>query len=710
MSFLSPIFFVALSAILIPVIIHLIHFRKPRTVAFSTLAFFRELQKSTIRRLNLKRYLLLAMRILAVMLLATALARPFLPPLLSGWLGHEKGSQQIAILMDNGPSMMQVDASGPYMDQSRSIAREIILQSPDDSRFLVVPTHGELESARLMRQSEALHHLDQMEPLNRGAFPAERMRFMRERLADEPGRTSRLYWITDARKTQLQRLDRQSPASLEPDREIPVTVIRTGSGSFQNVGVVSVSPTGQIAGAGLPAGITVGVRNFGDEPVYNSFLSLEIDGDRIGQYEVDLEEGEQKEYLFEVIPSGPGIIRGKALLEGGTYRFDHERFFSLEIPDSRDILLITDRGEDQTRRSYLKPVLIAAAETGTRLRVTAADVSNLREHNFDAFDAVVLDGLRRIPDYVHAELVQYVQQGRAMILLPSELAQPSHYNSFLRSINAGVYEGMRGTYGRFEEIASLQALADGHILVDELFEDREEGTVRIDMPALYHYWMYSPPEGASGSTLLRSNLDDPLFVEHPFGDGMVLIGMMGLGPGWSNLAVKPVYAPLIYRLMLHVVAWEHGGVREHVLGNPFDRYLPDFGAVAVMNLHGREYRAEVSSHARGVRVRYPGREWEPGWLDLGLNGNKYTVAVNQDILESDFSSLDNKETEQFLEELIPLAGVLSFSGLSDAEIRTAVASVSFGREIWTLFIWLALAFLVAECIISRLYKTETTLR
>ena len=704
---MNPLLLVALAAAIIPVVIHLINFRKPRKIAFSTLAFFQELQKSTIRRINLKRYLLLAMRVLAVSMLALALARPFLPPQIAGWLGASAQVDHVAILVDNGPSMMQIDEAGPYMDQALGAATEIVGQSGEEARFLIVPTHGELTSGRFMHRAEALRFLEQMESVNKGGYVAQRMTYVQDRLEDEPGGSGRIYWISDARKTHIEQLEGGFQAA-KPDRDWhPVTFIRVGGDTFQNVAVAGVEITGQILGAGIPVGVSVTVRNFGGQPVYNSFLSLEIDGERVGQYEISLEAGQERELLFEVIPELPGVIRGRAILEGGTHTFDHKRYFSIEVPESRSVLLISDRGEDGTRRSYLRPALVAASETGTRINASYADIGTLREFDLDTFDAIILESPRRVPDYLQAELVQFVQQGRGMLFVPSEQGNLDNYNRFLGQFNAGSFAGMRGTYGRFEEVASLQPLDSGHLLASDLFESDDEEELRIDMPAIFHYWRYRRDNGEPGATVLRTNLGEPLFMEHSFGDGMIMVGTMGFSPGWSNLSIKPIYAPLVYRMLLYVVAWEHGGAREHLLGSSFDRYFAEYGAQVTLRLNGDEIRPETSASARGLRVRYPAHEWEPGWLELQLDGKKTAIAINQDISESDFTSLSLAETRQFLTEIIPVAGVVSIAGYSADEIRSAMATISFGREIWNWFIFIALAFMVAECIISRKYRTET---
>lgn len=708
MSFLSPFFLVALAASAIPVIIHIINFRKPKKIAFSTLAFFEELQKSTIRRLNLKRYLLLAMRFMAVAMLAAALARPFLPSDIAGIFGSTQQNQPVAILIDNGPSMMQIDESGPFIEQARIAAEQIIRQSSDEARFLLVPTHGEVETGRLMGKAESLRFLENFESVNRGGFLYERMAFVQEIMDEQPS-GGRIYWISDARKTQLEMLKGGFREGTGSRSWNPVTFIKVGGKAARNVSVTGVKLQGQVPGIGHPTGVTVTVKNFGDRAMHNLWLSLQVDGERIGQYELTLDAEQQKEFLFEIIPEKTGVIQGKAILEGGTYTFDHTRYFAIRIPESRSILLVTDEGDDGTRRSYLRPVLAAASETGKRIKVSFSDVGSLRMHDLDSYDAIILESIQSIPEYLEAELVQYVQQGRGLFFVPSEMGSIQDYNRFLNLFDAGSYTGMRGTYGRFEEVASIQPFREGDLLIEEIFEFTEDETARIDLPAIYHFWRYNSGDARRGTTLLRSNLGDALFTEHLFGDGMILVGTMGFGPGWSNLGVKPIYAPLIFRMLLHVSAWEYGGVSEHILGLPFDRHFSNFGLRSVMRLNEEEIHPETAFSAGGLRIRYPAREWAPGWLEVELEEGivHSVIAVNQNILESDFGSLSIEEAKNFLADLLPVAGAISVSGQSDLEMRSAMASVSFGREIWNWFIILAFAFMIAECIISRWYKTET---
>jgi len=77
MSFVYPWFLWALLAIAIPIIIHLFHFRRFKTVYFTNVKFLKEVKEQTSARSKLKHLLVLCSRILAIAALVFAFAMPY---------------------------------------------------------------------------------------------------------------------------------------------------------------------------------------------------------------------------------------------------------------------------------------------------------------------------------------------------------------------------------------------------------------------------------------------------------------------------------------------------------------------------------------------------------------------------------------------------------------------------------------------------------
>src|SRR4030066_1542341 len=78
MTFLNPAVLFGLLAASIPILIHLFNLRKLKKIEFSTLSFLKELQKNKIRKVKLKQWLLLALRVLIILGIVFAFARPAL--------------------------------------------------------------------------------------------------------------------------------------------------------------------------------------------------------------------------------------------------------------------------------------------------------------------------------------------------------------------------------------------------------------------------------------------------------------------------------------------------------------------------------------------------------------------------------------------------------------------------------------------------------
>ena len=77
MSFLAPLFLAAMGAVSLAVLLHLIR-RTPRgRVLFSSLMFLSPSPPRVTKRSRLEHWLLLALRALAIVLIALAFARPF---------------------------------------------------------------------------------------------------------------------------------------------------------------------------------------------------------------------------------------------------------------------------------------------------------------------------------------------------------------------------------------------------------------------------------------------------------------------------------------------------------------------------------------------------------------------------------------------------------------------------------------------------------
>jgi hypothetical protein len=704
MSFLNPFLFISLIAVTIPIVIHLINLRRPQKLAYSTVFFFKELQKSTIRNLKLKRLLLLLLRVMAVAFLAMALARPFIAPKFAGF--STAGTPVLfGIVIDNGPSMGQIDGKGPYIEQARDVARILVDQARNTDRFLIYTTHGENRFNERLSPAQALMALDEIAVNNKGALTRSRFRELITRLSEDSEYRTALYWVTDARKTQVEALEGLDWPSRSMRERIPVLPVIIGEEPSPNIAITGVDIPAQIISYDKPVGVNVEVTNFGTVPAVNQYVALEAEGRQSGQYEINLGPGQSQSYYFESVAGKTGDYRGRAILEGDPVSFDNIRYFSVRVPERRKVLLVTEQRTGSSS-SYIKPVLDAAEQTGAHIIASVIDLEAFASTEIDNYDAVILEGLAEIPDFLHGTLQRFVQNGKGLIVLPGTRSSTTSYNRFLNSFNAGRITGLRGDYGRFDEVARVDRLVEGHPVLDEIFDKKDEESISIDLPSLYYYQRVEAAGGGVSQVLLRSTLNDPLLIESRYGGGRFLLFAMGADPGWSNFSINPLFAPLFYRSVLYAAASEQGGKLEHTLGRSFDAILP-LGNIDVQIASGQQvFRPEAVRTPQGIRLQYAAVEWEPGFYSIAGGETERLMAVNQNISESDFSTFSAADFENAIKEYVDVQNVIMSGRMTADELLATIQAAGFGSEVWIWFIIAALLCLIAESLITKMYKTE----
>jgi len=700
MSFLTPFFLLGMLAIAIPIILHLINFRKPKKQAFSTLVFFQQLQKSSMKRLKLKKRILLAIRVLAIILLALALARPMLSP--GSGLNFGSGSVVYMILLENGPAMSQIDERGPLMDTAVEAVEELISTAASDDRFLIYNTHGPLIQQEEMGAAQALQMLNGLEPVNAGNFTTSRISQLLSRAGATDRENRSLYVVGRGSQELESRLDEFSAEASFNLELMPLTLVQTGEDPASNVAITDIRSSNQIVAGGRPVALEVEVQNMGEREVFNYFLSVETGDEIAGQYQINLDPGQASVFSFEVIPPPTGALKGRAVLEGDAISFDNERFFAFELPEARSILLITPETARNGRASWIEPVFEAA-------RRSTGSV-DLRRTNWDGFspameqqapDAIILEGVNDIPEYAWTELLSFVQQGGGLVIFPGEGGTPERFNRFLERANAGRFTGLIGDPGRFEAVAQVGRVVRGHPILDDIFEIEEDEDVRLDMPPIFHYWRYSTAGGSASQQILRTNLDDPLLVQHNLGEGRIFVSAIHTSPGWSGFTVNPLFAPLFYRLGLYAAAGESGGLNEFILGTGFEWYSTGRFNQAVISLNEIDTVPDISSVSRGVRLLSSTEEWEPGIARIGSETDTLHIAVNQHITESNLRTLEEQELRALFAAHFTVSSYVKLGQEQQTNLAAQLGAAGAGREIWNWFVIIGIILLLSESIVTR---------
>ena len=151
MHFLYPAFLFALASLAIPVLIHLFNFRRYQKVYFSNVQFLKEIREQQSSRRNLKERLILASRLLALLFLVLAFARPYIP----GPQVVNAGKLKVAsVFIDNSYSMQTLSREGSLLDEAKKKAKEIVTAYDINDRFQLLTQDFEGKHQRLLTREE----------------------------------------------------------------------------------------------------------------------------------------------------------------------------------------------------------------------------------------------------------------------------------------------------------------------------------------------------------------------------------------------------------------------------------------------------------------------------------------------------------------------------------------------------------------------------
>ncbi len=133
MTFLAPALGALAAAVAVPLVLHLLQRHQGPRMIFPALRYLRRAEREHATRIRLRQILLLALRVLAILLVAAAAARPFLP---LGGSAHVP--MAVVIILDNSLSTGAVVGDHRVIDGLRDAALESVAAAgPDDRIWLI---------------------------------------------------------------------------------------------------------------------------------------------------------------------------------------------------------------------------------------------------------------------------------------------------------------------------------------------------------------------------------------------------------------------------------------------------------------------------------------------------------------------------------------------------------------------------------------------
>ncbi len=694
MVFLNPSVLFGLLAASIPVIIHLINLRKVKRIEFSTLSFLKEIQKTKIRRVKLKQWLLLALRVLIILLIVFAFSRPTLRSTrLEGINSSAKTSA--LFLFDNSLSMSALGENGSLFNNAKAIAGEILNEFEEGDQLFLVPMASEqnedIPGNNIETISKRINDLELSAVHNSISEPFEKgLNILRE----SKNINKELFIFSDFTE---EGFNREEIASLfndiKLDEDVKIYFMNFGEKEIANLGVYDFKLENQILESGKEINFSAVVSNYSDLPVNNSVASLYMNGIRISQKSVSLNPGESEEIKFNSVLKTTGHISAMVELESDDLEFDNKRYLSLSVPEKIAILELSEKKED------LIFVNLALNQAGDgNIRVTKRDFSELSSLNMGDYDLIISVGAPEVGS--SDRIKKYLNDGGNIILFPgSSISETNEtkYSNYIKTLGVGEINGKApsGNGILFKQINKE------HPLFTQLFKDMRD--LKIDSPEIINYFKLK--ESSEQRVLIELEDNTPLLSEIKTGNkGKSLIFAIAPTLEWSNFPLKGIFAPIVVRSLFYMVSEGAIGssliVKENFPLNVGKLSLPKIEAV-----RPDDSREIINvSKRKGNYLNYSSTEI-PGIYKFYSDGELIEhFAVNIDPKESRTEKIAPDEAEEIFAEAGFDGKIIKLD--ANENFSEKIVQARFGTELWKIFIMLAFVIAIIEMIVARSSKKD----
>jgi hypothetical protein len=620
MSFLAPLFFVALAGLAIPVLLHLTQREKKQVVHFPSLMFVRRIPYHSVRRRKIHNWLLLAVRLAALALIILAFARPFVMRT-SAAAAPGTGAREVVILLDNSYSM----GYGDRWERARAAAHDQIARlTPSDRASLVLFSSGAEITLKSTAEQDGLSAaVASAKPSAAATRYAPALKVAGSILAESTLPRREVILISDFQRggwrgdegARLPRGAVLTPAPIQSIADRP------------NVTVTGVSLAGSTFSNQERVAITAGVMNRSERPVRGATIALEVSGLPVASKPLAIEPASAASITFDPVTVSSRYMRATVRTSEDALAADNTFNFVLS-PTQPVRLALVDRGSAESTL-YLTRAL--AIGDSPKFETVVRSPDQLSEDDLRKSAAVLLNDVPVTPPLAR-RLARYVQQGGGLLVAAGPRASwPSDVDVLPASLGLPV-DRTRG------DAARIGAIEFGHP-VFELFRAPRSGD--FSSARVYGYRNVTAVKDAQ--ILARFDAGAPAVLERRVGSGRVMLWASTFDTSWTDLPIKPVFLPFVHRSIQHLASYTEPRPWLTV-GQVLDPGVAGAPKAAAVQ------RVVLTPSGRRLPLEDEGSDvmelTEQGFYELRSSRSEGEVAVvasNVDPAESDLTPMDPKD-------------------------------------------------------------------
>jgi hypothetical protein len=692
MIFLNPAVLFGLLAASIPVIIHLFNLRKLKKIEFSTLAFLKELQKNKIRKIKLKQWILLALRVLIILFLVMAFARPALQSIKIG--GTTSAAKTTAIfIFDDTYSMSVVDQKGSYFNQAKEIINQVISQLQEgDEVGLILISKPDSEDKLTSNLAEYLIKTNQLDlsfttgDINSAIVKASQI------ISESKNFNKEIYILSDFQKNKIINKNFNNDLSELLNKSVKLYSFDLSDKDVFNLSIDDLKINNQIFEKDKPVSFSVTITNNSKQDINSSVLSLFIGNERAAQKSFDINAGQSTVVEIEAVPKTTGFIDVTAEIETDEIEQDNKRFANLFIPEKISVGMFSENPADLT---FIDLVLQASGNE--KYEIEKKNINQITSQQLNKYQAIILSA-NFLPAGIE-QLNSYIKEGGGLVLFPASTPDVVKLNQFYSRLGLGINLLFVGKVNSSELKIQFDKTDFNHPVFRNIFQNEEKK--KYESPELNAYYKIS----SAGNQIISLVDGSSFLTEYKIGNGKVFVFNSSPVLSWSDFPIKSIFAPLMNKSIVYLSSKE----REQnifLAGEEVNLNLKNLNLSQLKIIRPDKSEEFINLKDNASRNYFTYSNTDISGAYKFYSGDKLfeDISINTDPTESKTEYANEADIEEYLK-------IINFNGQyvaidKESNISEKISQARFGSELWRYFLLIAIILALVEMTIARNAKKD----
>jgi uncharacterized membrane protein len=573
MGFFNPALLWFALAGAIPVIIHLLHRQKFKRVRWAAMEFLLRAIRKTQRRLRIENLLLLLLRILIMILLSFAIARPFFRETPLEALG-ESDTHHIFVI-DQSYSMAYKRAQHTSLDVAKKAALKVIEETPlsgqDRLTLLPLSSYPEAILKGRNRKEQMQTAINEMKPSDYGASVYATMQAIRA-LLDDPeikNRDRRIHVFTDLQRNGWELRDEQEAlkfagllGQLSKRDHTRFFLYDVGTPDAFNYAVVDLRVNDPVVTTKRTTRLTALIHAFSTIPRPSVGVSLFVNDALVETKPALLLPNVTTPVTFEIdFPEAvPHMVR--VSLEPDYLDVDDHRHLAVEVRSALRGLVIDGEPKETPKESetFAFALALDPGRQGITFAVDVKTADLFNAEGLDGYDFLVLANVQSLSSDRIGKIETFVRRGGGLLLTLGPCVDKVSFNESFWNNGKGLSPAWIEEVAGEAPGAGIERGIERRIARFAVHHPMFRTFQKKAMAALYDlvFYKYCRVKDFDPDKVLAAlddNFSTPLFLEKTLEEGKVILYTSTIDHEWNaGIQAHPPYLPLMWDLCRHLSA------------------------------------------------------------------------------------------------------------------------------------------------------------